>query len=463
MGLRLAAIAAGEITGFEPTLWTQLSDSRGSRVLLSSEDRSLVVSLIPETEVPAAQTEAVAGAVLRSLLPDSPIGFPQIVATTPAPDDLTQDGVPYEVQISDPLRGTPATLADFEDSADAVASLADFLADLHNSDTGAVADAGLVVHDSAELREQLLADLDRAAGTGLVPTVLLQRWEDALENVSTWRFLPCPIHAALAPEAIRIDAGQVASVSDFFRFRVGDPAADLAAVSTFVSGEQYDAFLARYRQQRKIKDAGLQARAELLAELAVLDWLLLAVDTEDDAAKADAVELLRSLADVATAEVQEPRHAQPFEFTDRQPADASEAGAADEPDAAGEPAEPTDAAGPDDVRAASDDGADADDPSEVSDVSAEVAAAAADDADPETDVDEADHTDAVWQPAVRPHVRGGSHGDNTFRPAAAPAPFDESAAADAPTQRIMDFDDDDISNYDTERISGPDADGQQNS
>ena len=64
--------------------------------------------------------------------------------------------------------------------------------------------------------------------------MLLQRWEDALENVSTWRFLPCPIHAALAPEAIRVEDGRITSVSDFFRFRVGDPAADLAAVSTFV-------------------------------------------------------------------------------------------------------------------------------------------------------------------------------------------------------------------------------------
>ncbi|WP_165883167.1 phosphotransferase [Brevibacterium luteolum] len=317
LGLRLAAIAAGQIAGFEPSLWTKLPDSRGPRVLLSDEDRSLVVSLIPDSDVPAAQTEAVACAVLRSLLPDTQIGFPQILASVQAPDDLTEDERTYEVQISDPLAGTPATLEDFAESQQLVSSLADFLADLHNSDTGAVADAGLVVHDSAELREQLLADLDRAAGTGLVPAVLLQRWEDALENVSTWRFLPCPIHAALAPEAIRVEDGRITSVSDFFRFRVGDPAADLAAVSTFVEGSHYEHFLDRYRQQRDIKDAGLQARAELLAELAVLDWLLLAVDTEDEAAKSDAVALLNSLAEVATADAEQPRHAQPYEFTDR--------------------------------------------------------------------------------------------------------------------------------------------------
>ncbi|WP_420733785.1 phosphotransferase [Brevibacterium luteolum] len=417
LGLRLAAIAAGQIAGFEPSLWTKLPDSRGPRVLLSAEDRSLVVSLIPDSDVPAAQTEAVACAVLRSLLPDTQIGFPQILSTVRAPDDLTEDDRTYEVQISDPLAGTPATLEAFAESQQLVSALADFLADLHNSDTGAVADAGLVVHDSAELREQLLADLDRAAGTGLVPAVLLQRWEDALENVSTWRFLPCPIHAALAPEAIRVDDGRITSVSDFFRFRVGDPAADLAAVSTFVEGSHYEHFLDRYRQQRDIKDAGLQARAELLAELAVLDWLLLAVDTEDETAKSDAVALLNSLAEVATADAEQPRHAQPYEFTDRREALADDAATHEEDAPAPGSSEDTPAGNT----------PAADTPAVDTSADDEPGAASPGLSAPDL------------QPRVEPQVQRSSDPD-TFRPAADLAPFHEGISADVPTERIMDLD-----------------------
>ena len=45
-------------------------------------------------------------------------------------------------------------------------------------------------YDADAYRTRRLAELDRAAETGRVPTTLLTRWETALEDVTLWRFAP---------------------------------------------------------------------------------------------------------------------------------------------------------------------------------------------------------------------------------------------------------------------------------
>ena len=53
------------------------------------------------------------------------------------------------------------------------------------------------VYDAETCRTRHLADLDRGAATGHVPTALLSRWERALEDVTAWRFAPTPVHGDL--------------------------------------------------------------------------------------------------------------------------------------------------------------------------------------------------------------------------------------------------------------------------
>ncbi len=59
-------------------------------------------------------------------------------------------------------------------------------------------EAGPPVYDAETCRTRHLADLDRGAATGHVPTALLSRWERALEDVSAWRFAPTPVHGDLS-------------------------------------------------------------------------------------------------------------------------------------------------------------------------------------------------------------------------------------------------------------------------
>jgi hypothetical protein len=186
----------------------------------------------------------------------------------------------------------------FEEQPALVESLARAIALIHSADAGPIADAGLTVEESAETRDRLLADLDSAAATGRAPSSLLSRWETALEEVTAWRFLPVPVHASLGPDALWAIDGEVVAVSELARLRVGDPAMDLAAVSSMLSPEDFQRFFRAYRAHRDPDDPGLRRRVGFHAEITVLEWLLAAVAAQDDAAIDDAADLLEALAEV---------------------------------------------------------------------------------------------------------------------------------------------------------------------
>lgn len=296
LALRIAAASAQLVEDFEPSGFAPLSDPRGPRLLLSDGQRSVVAALLGPAQALEAAAEQVAAAVLRAILPDSPVAFPTVLARQPMPRGFVPDEE-VVLQVSEPLPGAPVSTLDFRESALAP-SLARFLAALHSADAGGVADAGLVAQESQEIREALLGELDRGAETGEVPGGLLGRWEEALETVSLWRFLPAPVHGDLSLEALRAQDGELSAVSELARLRVGDPAADLAAVSGLLDPDDFDAFLAAYAAARPAEDAGLSERIDFMSEFAVLQWFLAAVDAGDAEARAEAVALLWQLAEL---------------------------------------------------------------------------------------------------------------------------------------------------------------------
>lgn len=296
--MRITAVAATMLDGFEPSSWTRLPGSDADRVLVTDGDRTFIVSVATQDRVAAAQAERMASTAVSPLLPPDAPTIPRIEATR------TMDGssVGYEgdvtIMISDPMPGRPLSTSMFEEHPPLVESLAHAIAAVHSADPGPIADAGLVVEESAETRERLLADLDSAASTGRVPARLLSRWEGALEEVSSWRFLPVPIHASLGPDALWAADDDIVGIGDLSRLRVGDPAADLAAVSSMLSPEDFERFFRTYRSRRDPDDPGLRRRVGFHSEITVLEWLLAAVAAQDDDAIEDAAHLLEALADV---------------------------------------------------------------------------------------------------------------------------------------------------------------------
>ncbi len=170
------------------------------------------------------------------------------------------------------------------------------LAQIHDMDTGVIADAGLPVYSAQEYRTRRLAEVDEAAATGHVPSALLKRWEQALEDVAMWKFIPSPCHGDIAGEHLLVADDGVASVLNWSQARVADPADDLAWLIAAVSEEASDLIMESYLSARGERaDEFLEARALLASELALARWLMHGVRVRDNEIIDDAVDMLADL------------------------------------------------------------------------------------------------------------------------------------------------------------------------
>lgn len=174
------------------------------------------------------------------------------------------------------------------------------LAQLHNLDRGVYEEAGVPVYDAAAYRTRRLAELDRAAATGRVPTGLLGRWERSLEDVSLWRFTTTPTHGAIGSGTVLAtpDDGEEPDVKGFLAWesaQVADPADDLAVLVGELHPETLDTVLEAYAHARVERpDRYLQQRARLVHEMQLVRSMMSAVAAgDDDGAEDHAVRLRR--------------------------------------------------------------------------------------------------------------------------------------------------------------------------
>lgn len=297
--LKLTAIAATMLDGFVPTKWTPLpSLDAGVRVLLSNDDQQLVATAQTQLDRTAdIGSAAEAGRIYETMYPHADFTWPRLRAITEVDGDYFDTESPTTVTLSDPLPGAPLGDVPIADTARA-SSLAQALATLHSAAPEPVSDAGFPVEDPSRSQFLILERLDQAASTGRVPSSLLQHWEEEFEKVALWHFLATPIHGSLDETSVYTDQERVLALAEIGRLRVADPAIDLAAASALIDPAALPTFYEEYRNSRPRADEHVIARAELLAEFAVLDWLLEAVDSGDGTAVEDAAELLSSFDEV---------------------------------------------------------------------------------------------------------------------------------------------------------------------
>lgn len=299
--LTLAALATAAIHGLDVVATrppkvqpagfdsASLMDGKGRRwVIRAPRDAAAGASLEAEVELLAQLTDAVADRRLGFEIP-APAGFAA----------LTEGG---RAMVHPEL---PGHGMDAEQVSDTLARrIGRALAQIHDLDPALIADAGLPVYEAEAFRTRRLAELDEAARTSHVPTALLRRWEQALEDVRLWRFNATPVHGDLAGEHLLIADDEVCAITDWGNARVADPADDLAWFIAATPQEAGDALLAAYREARGDRaDDFLAVRALLSSELALARWLMHGVRVRDNAIIEDAVEMLLDLAEaVADAE-----------------------------------------------------------------------------------------------------------------------------------------------------------------
>lgn len=175
---------------------------------------------------------------------------------------------------------------------------------IHELPRSVVEIADLPVYTAEEHRTRRLNELDQVALTGKIPSILLRRWENALEETQMWGFTPTVVHGDLHEEHLLFDRGRAVGLIGWTDLHIGDPAVDfswLASVEDPVFGEQIiDAYYRYLGAAADDRDFHLMRRASLSAEFALAQWLMRGINSHDQRMIDDAVSMLDDLAaDVA--------------------------------------------------------------------------------------------------------------------------------------------------------------------
>jgi macrolide phosphotransferase len=278
------------VKGLEPvTVRDYPSHSKDLDVALveDSNGRTWVVRC-PRTTAAGARLES-EGRLLAALAGWLPYSVPQVEGSAALPEGGR--AVVHRV-----LAGSPVVPGDLVPGPGQTAALGRALAAIHDVPERLVEDAGLPVYSAEEYRLRRLAEVDRAAVSGHVPSALLTRWERALEEVGAWRFVPSVVHGDLAAENVLVDGSRVVGVLEWAETRIADPADDFAWLASGAGVQALESVVEAYTVTRRSDpDKDLLRRARLASELAVARWLLHGVNTDDAEVVNDAVTMLADL------------------------------------------------------------------------------------------------------------------------------------------------------------------------
>ena len=284
----LAALASAAVPGLEPVSVEAIAstpDQSFDVAFVQDQEHRRWVVRAPRTDVAGAEmdrTVSLLGLLARRL----PFGVPQPRGFVALDEGGRAAVYPY-------LPGHSLDLAALPPGRGLAAEIGRALAALHDLDPAVFEEAGVPAYDADAYRTRRLAELDRAAATGRVPTTMLGRWEMALEDVALWRFAATPVHGAFGGEHVLAvfederdaSTGRVKALTGWEQAKVADPADDFAALVEESEPEAVETVLEAYAHSRVERpDANLLVRARLGAELGLLSRLMSALGRRDQGA-----------------------------------------------------------------------------------------------------------------------------------------------------------------------------------
>lgn len=297
--LILAALASDAVPGLVIKKATALSgDGTGNfdAAVITDEAGEHYIVRMPNS--PAAGTELeLELKVIKSLSSfGARLGF-----EVPKPIGETRDSVGNRVMIFKFVYGNKIDSSRVAPASNLSQSIARAIAGIHSLPLELVQSAGLPEFTPAENIRTRVAELDRAAQTGKVPSILLSRWEQALEDVSLFRYQPTIIHGALSGDSMLEQDQNISGVIDWKNLQINDPALDFSWLIPSGDQELIDAVLLNYQLARSGSDANVALRATLYSELELAKWLLHGYARKDSAVIEDAVQMLQDLAELAAS------------------------------------------------------------------------------------------------------------------------------------------------------------------
>lgn len=208
----------------------------------------------------------------------------------------TRDSKRNRVVVFEYLYGQPIDFRRVTPGGSLSTSIGTAIAAIHALDAETFRSAGLPEFSPAETAKRLMNELDAVSSLGLVPPVLLSRWEAALEDVSLFRFQPTVVHGELSSDTVLQADEAVYSVLNWGALHIGDPAEDLSWIATTGVPELLDAVRLAYFAASGSVDATIAQRATLYSELAHARWLLHGKNTDDQEIVDEAIASLELLA-----------------------------------------------------------------------------------------------------------------------------------------------------------------------
>ena len=224
----------------------------------------------------------------------------------------TQDSDGQRAMVFNFVYGNSIEISQVEPISDLTLSIATAIATIHKLPAEVVQNAGFPELDPASNLKYRVSELDRAAQTGKVPPVLLQRWESALEDVSLFRYQPTVIHGSLNGHSMLELDGKVSGVLHWSGLRIADPAEDISWILGGGSPELSRNLMARYYEARPGADSNIWPRALLYSELELTRWLLHGYSTGNQEIIEDAVGMLLVLTEEVETGKAERLHAAPL-------------------------------------------------------------------------------------------------------------------------------------------------------
>lgn len=297
--LTLAALASAAVPGLDPTSVEGVVGTGPARpydvAFVQDHEHRRWVIRCPRTPAASAGLEQSA-ALLALLSRRLTMPVPAVKGWVPLPEG-------GRAAVSAYLTGRRVELASIPPGSALASGLGRALAQLHNLDRRIFEEAGVPVYEAEVYRTRRLAELDRAAAMGRVPTGLLTRWERTLEDLSLWRFTTTPTHGAIAGGTVLAtpDDGEEPEIKGFLGWesaQVADPADDLAALVDELHPEALDTVMEAYAHARADRpDRHLHRRARLVHEMSLVRSMMTAVAAGDDEAAEDLARQLRRLDD----------------------------------------------------------------------------------------------------------------------------------------------------------------------
>ena len=295
--LILAALATDAVSGLNVRNAVTITGESGGNfdsALLTDANGEHYVVRIPTT--PAAGTELeLELQVLKNLSSfKSRLGF-----EIPQPIGETREiGTGNRVLVFKYVEGQKVDTRRLSPASSLAQSISRAIAAIHSLPIELVQNNGLSEFSPAENIRLRVAEIDRAMQTGQVPPILLQRWEDALSDVSLFKYQPVVVHGSLGHDTILESAGEVSGVLDFKKVQLNDPALDFAWLAA-EDHELIDSVLLNYQLARNGADANIARRATLYSELEWVRWMLHGYALKDADIVQEAINGLNDLAEAA--------------------------------------------------------------------------------------------------------------------------------------------------------------------